>query len=83
LLLHPARAEGVGPGRLPDFLGLEQGGELALLGQDELDLSVLEESLREQLERDAGVHRVALAPDAEPGAWRWQASGIEALGWRQ
>jgi hypothetical protein len=31
-----------------------QGGELTLLGQDELDLSVLEESFREQLERDAG-----------------------------
>jgi putative restriction endonuclease len=54
LLLHAARADGVGPGRLPDFLGLEQGGELTLLGQDELDLSVLEESFREQLERDAG-----------------------------
>jgi putative restriction endonuclease len=51
LLLHAARAEGVGPERLPDFLGLERGGELVLLGQDELNLSVLEESLREQLER--------------------------------
>jgi putative restriction endonuclease len=56
LLLHAARREGVGPERLPDFLGLEQGGELALLGQDELDLSVLEDSLREQLERDASDH---------------------------
>jgi putative restriction endonuclease len=54
LLLHAARAEGVKPERLPDFLGLEHGGELTLLGQDELDLSVLEESSREQLERDAG-----------------------------
>ena len=54
LLLHAARAEGIGPGRLKDFLGLEQGGELTLLGQDELDLSVLEESFREQLERDVG-----------------------------
>jgi putative restriction endonuclease len=52
-LLHAARAEGIGPGRLEDFLGLEHGGELTLLGQDELDLSVLEESLRDQLERDA------------------------------
>jgi putative restriction endonuclease len=54
LLLHSARGEGVGPERLPDFLGLEQGGELTLLSQGELDLSVLEESLRRQLERDAG-----------------------------
>ena len=61
LLLHAARGEGVGPARLPDFLGLEQGGELTLLGQDELDLSVLEDSLREQLERDAGGHS-ALSP---------------------
>jgi putative restriction endonuclease len=53
LLLHAARAEGIGPRRVPDFLGLEQGGELTLLGQDELDLSVLEQSLREQIERDA------------------------------
>jgi putative restriction endonuclease len=51
LLLHAARAEGVGPQRLPDFLGLEQGGQLVLLGQDELDLSVLEKSLQDQLER--------------------------------
>jgi putative restriction endonuclease len=61
LLLHAARGEGIGPERLPDFLGLEQGGELALLGQDELDLSVLEDSLREQLERDADGHS-ALSP---------------------
>jgi putative restriction endonuclease len=54
LLLHAARAEGIGTDRLPDFLGLENGGELALLGQEELDLSVLEESLRDQIERDAG-----------------------------
>ena len=61
LLLHAARGEGIGPERLPDFLGLEQGGELTLLGQDELDLSVLEDSFREQLERDAGGHS-ALSP---------------------
>jgi hypothetical protein len=36
----------------------------------------------EQIMAGADVHRVALDPDAEPGAWRWQASGIEALGWR-
>jgi hypothetical protein len=37
----------------------------------------------EQIMAGAGVHRVALDPDAEPGAWRWQASGIEALGRKQ
>jgi putative restriction endonuclease len=54
VLLRAARAEGIATDRLPDWLGLEHGGELVLLGQDELDLSVLEESLREQVERDAG-----------------------------
>src|SRR5579859_7818048 len=49
ILLQAARAEGIGAGRLPDFLELEHGGELALLGQEELDISVLEESLRDQL----------------------------------
>jgi putative restriction endonuclease len=48
VLLHAARAEGVGPAQLPDFLGLEQGGILALLGQEELDLSVIEAALRYQ-----------------------------------
>jgi putative restriction endonuclease len=52
-LLQAARAEGIGHERLPDFLDLEHGGELVLLGQDELDLSVLEESFRNQIERDA------------------------------
>src|ERR1700733_12982945 len=51
VLLQAARAEGIGSDRLPDFLGLEHGGELALLGQKELDISVLEESLRDQLSK--------------------------------
>ena len=51
LLLSAARAEGIGPGRLPDFLGIEHGGELALLGQEELDISALEAELREQIAR--------------------------------
>jgi putative restriction endonuclease len=55
VLMHAARAEGIGPDRLKDFLGLEHGGELILLGQDELDISVLEDSLREQIARDAGT----------------------------
>jgi putative restriction endonuclease len=36
VLLYAARAEGIGHDRLPDFLGLEDGGEMELLGQDEL-----------------------------------------------
>lgn len=51
LLLHAARAEGIGLDLLPDFLGLEHEGELTLLGQDELDVSVLEQSLRDQIAR--------------------------------
>lgn len=31
----------------------------------------------------AGVDRIVIDPDAEPGAWRWQASDIEALERRQ
>src|ERR1700728_4713170 len=37
-ILTAARAQGIGLGALPDFLGFEHGGELALLGQEELDL---------------------------------------------
>jgi putative restriction endonuclease len=54
VLLQAARAEGIGSGRLPDFLGLEHGGELVLLGQEELDISVLEAALRDQLSREGG-----------------------------
>ena len=53
VLLEAARAEGIGPDRLPDFLGFEHGGELSLLGQDELDISVLEAYLRKQVSRPA------------------------------
>jgi len=53
VLLHAARAEGIGAGRLGDFLGLEQGGELALLGQDDLPVSALEAALSEQAARHA------------------------------
>ena len=49
LLLRAARAEGIDRDRLPDFLDLEDGGELALLGQDELGTSVFESALRDQL----------------------------------
>jgi putative restriction endonuclease len=53
VLLEAARAEGIAPDRLPDFLGFEYGGELSLLGQDELDISALEAYLREQISRHA------------------------------
>jgi putative restriction endonuclease len=58
ILLEAARAEGIGPAALPDFLGLEHGGELALLGQEELDLSVLEEVLAEEVARLSGEHAI-------------------------
>jgi putative restriction endonuclease len=53
VLLSAARAEGIGQDRLPDFLGLEDGGELDLLGQDELGTSALEDAFREQIARRA------------------------------
>jgi len=51
LLIRAARAEGIGPDRLPDFLNLEAGDSLSLLGQDELDYSVLESELRGKMAR--------------------------------
>lgn len=51
LLLHAARAEGIGQDTLPDFLDLEDGGEFALLGQDELGTSVFENALKDQIKR--------------------------------
>jgi putative restriction endonuclease len=62
LLLHAARTEGIGPDRLPDFLGLEHGGELALLGQEELDLSVLEAEMRDQIRQHRDTRTL---PDLE------------------
>jgi putative restriction endonuclease len=55
VLLHAARAEGITAARLPDFLGLEHGGELVLLGQEELDISALESELRDQIDRHAAT----------------------------
>jgi putative restriction endonuclease len=55
MLLHAARAEGISPGQLPDFLGLEHGGELALLGQEELTISELEAGLRDQISQHPGT----------------------------
>jgi putative restriction endonuclease len=36
VLTHAARAQGIDARRLPDFLDLEEGGELDLLGQEEI-----------------------------------------------
>jgi putative restriction endonuclease len=48
-LFSAARAEGTGEDRLPDFLGLEHGGEFTLLGQDELGPSALENAFKDQI----------------------------------
>jgi putative restriction endonuclease len=53
VLMLAARAEGIGEDRLPDFLALEYGGELDLLGQDELKTSVLENAFKEQIAQRA------------------------------
>lgn len=53
VLFQAARAEEIGPGQMSDFLSLEFGGELALLGQEEIDVSVLEEVMRQQALRPA------------------------------
>jgi putative restriction endonuclease len=42
LMLRAARAQGIGQDRLPDFLGLEERGELMLLGQEELGVTELD-----------------------------------------
>jgi putative restriction endonuclease len=42
LLLSAARSEDIGQDQLPDFLGLEENGELTLLGQEELGVAELD-----------------------------------------
>src|ERR1035437_5966209 len=53
VLLSAARAEGIGQDRLPDFLGLEDGGEFALLGQGDLQTSALERAFKAQIAQRA------------------------------
>ena len=53
VLITAARAEGIGADRLPDFLGLEYGGEFDLLGQDELGPSALENAFKDQIAKVA------------------------------
>jgi len=50
-----ARAVGITQDQLPDFLGLEGGGSLHLLGQDELEASVVEQALSGEVRRWAEV----------------------------
>lgn len=52
-LSRAAVPRGIGEARLPDFLGLERGGEPDLLGQDELRTSVLENAFKEQIAQRA------------------------------
>ena len=47
--LAGARSVGIDPATLPDFLGIEDGGQVWLLGQDELGPSVLELAVEEAL----------------------------------
>lgn len=49
-VLAGARSAGIGRDLLPDFLGVEGGGHVALLGQDEVQESIVEQLLREALE---------------------------------
>lgn len=52
VLMAGARAAGVTAAALPDFLGLEAGGDLHLLGQDELDVDAIAESVVEDAYAD-------------------------------
>lgn len=54
VMMDAARAEGVGPGRLPDFLDLGRTGDLRLLGQDELEGEDVEAAVEARLRRLAG-----------------------------
>ncbi|HTU76613.1 MAG TPA: HNH endonuclease [Trebonia sp.] len=63
VLLYAARAEGIGTGQLPDFLDLEDGGELDLLGQEEL-AALDPDDLRaagEEIDPDPETERIRLA----------------------
>lgn len=53
VLLRAARSEGIDRDGLPDFLGLEDGGKFALLGQAELGTSVFENALKDQIARSS------------------------------
>lgn len=50
-VLAAARGVGIGTDRLPDFLGLERGGWMVLLGQDEIGEDDLQSAVEETLDR--------------------------------
>lgn len=54
IMLASARAAGLAADTLPDFLFLEHGGDLVLLGQEELESSALERELEAVLRRHHG-----------------------------
>jgi putative restriction endonuclease len=64
-LLTAARAEGFTQEQLPDFLGLEPGGELVLLGQDELEWSAVEADIERRLRRWRDHEADEPAPETE------------------
>src|SRR5690625_241403 len=51
VVLAGARSAGIGQGLLPDFLELEEGGDLHMLGQEELARSSVERALDAELRR--------------------------------
>lgn len=54
VVMDAARAEGVGPDELPDFLDLERTRDLRLLGQEELDGEDIEATVEARLRGLAG-----------------------------
>ena len=48
-ILTAARNVGIGADRLPDFLGIEHGGFMVLLGQEEIDTCDLERAVKQEL----------------------------------
>ena len=50
VVLAAARSTGIGPDTLPDFLGIEHGGTIHLLGQYEISESVLDELLQSEID---------------------------------
>jgi putative restriction endonuclease len=89
VLLNAARAEAIGQDRLPDFLGLEYGGEFALLGQGELGPSVLENAFSDQIVKAASegkwteqeTERILLAA-ARVGQHLFARNVLANCGWR-
>jgi putative restriction endonuclease len=69
LLLAAARAEGIGPERLPDFLSVENGGTFTLLGQEELGPAEFEQLLTE-------TEPSAEIPDADTERMATQAARV-------